>query len=144
MPVLKIKVHNGLDQLKQHARYMMDDMIRMSEPFALNRTGWIPAVDLYENASVIYLVADAAGIERESLSITMEGGLLRMAGRRHSPFDISGKYYHLMEIEYGSFERIVRIPHDVDMEGIEARYEDGLIVVIMPKKTNQPVRIDIT
>lgn len=144
MTVFKIKVHNGLDQLKQHARYMLDDMIRMSESYGMNRTGWVPDVDLYENTSVIYLVADAAGIDRESLGISLEGGLLRIAGRRHSPVDINGKYYHLMEIEYGAFERIIRIPHDIDVDGIEARYEDGLIVVSMPKKKKKPVRIDVT
>jgi len=143
MPVFKIKVNNGLDQFRRQARYMLDDMIRMSEPFAMNRTGWIPAVDLYENSSVIYLVADAAGIDRDSLSITIDGGLLRLAGRRRTPVDMEGKYYHIMEIEYGSFERIVRLPHDTDFDGIEARYEDGLLIVSMPKKKRPPVRIDI-
>ncbi len=144
MPVLKIKVHDGLDQLKQHARYMLDDMVRMSESLSFRGTGWIPAVDLYENASAVFLVADAAGIDRQSLSITLEGGLLRIAGKRYCPADIRGKYYHIMEIEYGSFERVVRVSHDIDMDGIEARYEDGLIVVIMPKKKSRPIRIDVT
>ncbi len=143
MPVLKIKVHNGLDELKQHARYMLDDMVRMSESLALQSTGWIPSVDLYENASAVFLVADAAGIDRESLSITLEGGLLRLSGRRHCPADIRGKYYHIMEIEYGVFERIIKVPHDIDPDSIEARYEDGLIVVVMPKKKSRPVRIDV-
>jgi len=101
-------------------------------------------VDLYENASAVFLVADAAGIDRQSLSITLEGGLLRIAGKRYCPADIRGKYYHIMEIEYGSFERVVRVSHDIDMDGIEARYEDGLIVVIMPKKKSRPIRIDVT
>lgn len=144
MPIFKIKVHNGIDQIRQHTRYMLDDMIRISESYGIKRTGWIPDIDLYENSSIIYLVADAAGIDRKSLSINLEGGLLRIAGRRHSPVDITGKYYHLMEIEYGTFERIIRVPHDIDIDAIEARYEDGLIVVLMPKKKEQPVRIDIT
>jgi len=144
MPVVKIKVHDGLEQLKQHARYMLDDMVRMSESLSLQTTGWIPSIDLYENAAAVFLVADAAGIDRPSLSITLEGGLLRLAGRRHCPADIRGKYYHIMEIEYGSFERVVRVPHDIDLQGIEARYEDGLIVVVMPKKKSSPVRIDVS
>ncbi len=144
MPVLKIKVHDGLDQLKQHARYMLDDMVRMSDSLSLKSTGWIPSIDLYENASAVFLVADAAGIDRESLSITLEGGLLRLAGRRHCPADIRGKYYHIMEIEYGSFERIIRVPHDIDPDRIDARYEDGLIVVVMPKRKRRPVRIDVS
>ncbi len=143
MPVFKIKVHNGLDQLRQHARYILEDMTRMSDSMTMKGTGWIPSIDLYENSNAIFLVADAAGIDRKSLNITLEGGLMRIAGRRHCPWDISGKYYHVMEIEYGAFERIIRIPHEVEQENIEARYEDGLILLIMPKKKNKPIKIDV-
>ncbi len=144
MPVFKIKVHNGLEQLKQHARFILDDMTRMSDALTLKGTGWIPSVDLYENTEAVFLVADAAGVDRKTLNITLEGGLLCLSGVRHCPCDISGKYYHILEIEYGAFERIIRIPHEVEADSIEARYEDGLLLIVMPKKKNMPVKIDVS
>ena len=144
MPVFKIKVHNGLEQLKQHARFILDDMTRMSDALTLKGTGWIPSVDLYENTEAVFLVADAAGVDRKTLNITLEGGLLCLSGVRHCPCDIRGKYYHILEIEYGAFERIIRIPHEVEADSIEARYEDGLLLIVMPKKKNMPVKIDVS
>ncbi len=144
MSILKIKVSSGLDQLRQQAKYMLDDMLRMSQPFGINSAGWAPSIDLYESSDTVYMVADAAGIERQSMEITIEGGLLRLAGQRRSPVNMEGKYYHLMEIEYGPFERLIRLPHNVDMNRIEAHYKDGLLVIIMPKKDSQPVTIQVS
>ena len=141
---MKIKIGSGLNQLRLQAKYMLDDMFRLPRPLGINSAAWAPSIDLYESPGTVYMVADAAGVERQSMEITIEGGLLRLAGRRCSPVNLKGKYYHLMEIEYGPFERLVRLPHNVDLDRIEAHYRDGLLVIIMPKKDSQPVTIQVS
>jgi HSP20 family molecular chaperone IbpA len=48
-----------------------------------------------------------------------------------------------MEIDYGPFEKLFRVPKDLDVESIKAEHKDGLLEVLLPKKAKEPVEIVI-
>jgi HSP20 family protein len=76
---------------------------------------------------------DVAGVDRKSLRITVDDNILAISGRRVEGADKENDYYHQIEIEYGDFRRIIDIPRPVDADRAEARYEDGLLYVVLPK-----------
>ncbi|NIA08768.1 MAG: Hsp20 family protein [Nitrospiraceae bacterium] len=145
MPLIKIKVERDLEQLQNRVRHLMDDVFHISRPMAFSEGGWVPAVDIYEAPNAIYVVVEAAGVDIESLHLSFEGQFLHLTGQRHSPVSLGKRRFYQMEIEYGPFERILRVPVAVDMEHIEAHYENGLLIVEMPRKeSKEAIKIEVS
>ena len=145
MPLIKIRVERDLEQLQDRVRRLVDDVFHISRPMAFSEGGWVPAVDIYEAPDAVYVVVEAAGVDTESLRLTFEGQFLHLIGQRHSPVTLGKRRFYQMEIEYGPFERILRIPVVVDLEEIEAHYENGLLIVEMPrKKQKEAIKIEVS
>jgi HSP20 family protein len=112
------------------------------------RRGFRPHVDSFrtEDPPAFTVLVEIAGVDPDAVNVTAREGALVISGeRRRQPCE--GRVYQQIEIEYGPFERVVRIPDDVDLSQAEARYERGLLVIAMPiaakAKTPQPVPIAI-
>jgi HSP20 family protein len=104
-------------------------------PLAVNmfRRTWVPSMDVYETAKEIVVRMDVAGVDRKSLRITVDDNALAISGRRVETTDKENDYYHQVEIEYGEFRRVLDVPRPVDADRATARYEDGLLYVVLPK-----------
>ncbi len=145
MSFIRIKVERDMEQLHDRVRRLVDDVFHISRPMAFSEGGWVPAIDIYEAPDAVYVVIEAAGLDTESLHLTFEGQFLHLIGQRHSPVSLGERRFYQMEIEYGPFERIVRIPVAIDMEQIEAYYENGLLIVEMPrKKREETIKIEVS
>ena len=101
---------------------------------------WRPSIDVFETEESILVIVDLAGVSRDEITIEQEEEVLRIAGRRRDPEDLHKadlKRCHQMEIDYGPFERRLRITGPVDYEKIEARYEKGFLKILLPKKKKE-------
>ena len=144
MPVIKIKVERDFDLLQDRVKRLVDDVFQVSLPVMLSREGWVPAIDIYEGPDAVYVVVDTAGVDKESLNLIFKGQFLYLAGLRRPPVSLGKGRFYQMEIEYGPFERIIRIPVTVDPEHMEAHYENGLIVIrMLCKKANDKIKVDV-
>ena len=74
------------------------------------------------------------GVVEEDIEIAFEDGLLVIRGERESPYDADRVHGHLTEWRYGYFERRLRLPDDVDLEGLSATYQAGVFTVVVPRK----------
>jgi len=77
---------------------------------------------------------EVAGVRKEDLKVTLEDECLRIRGRRDERFTGKKVAVSQMEVEYGVFERNISIRQAVDAEGIEATYNDGFLIVRIPKR----------
>jgi HSP20 family protein len=100
-------------------------------------SNWRPETDLYETADAYFVVLDVAGVDPDKLSVEMEGELLTMRGVRMEG-SRAGRRYHAMEIAAGPFERRVRIARPVEVSGITATYQRGILEVRLPKAEELP------
>ena len=130
----------------QIAREMSRFLDRMSKNYSNFYPGeaWHPNVNLYET-EVSYLVCvDLAGVDKDSVDLTVANGRLSLRGRRdvpRCPADIkdSGGVHatrakiHVMEIDHGPFQRDVDLPGDIVPSKINAAYRTGLLWVEIPK-----------
>jgi HSP20 family protein len=106
---------------------------------------WTPAVEAYETPDEVRLIAELPGINPEDVNLAVDNGVLMITGerRRISP-DGEEQTYHLNERLYGRFERRFTLPSSVDLENIQAKHNDGLLTVILPKvEAAKPRRIEI-
>ncbi len=135
MPIIKIKVSRGLEA--GDFQKIVDDFFSSSIPTIVLSQGWIPKVDMYETDRALFVVADLAGVDKESLLVTVDGQHLRISGQRHPPTRTGGRRFHQLEIEYGPFVRVLRLPEGVDIDNVEAQYEHGVLTVQMPRSSDK-------
>ena len=95
--------------------------------------------------------AFAPGIDPDALEITLDRGLLTIAGMRKSalpgPDHSQGgnqSAVHINERFEGEFRRVISLPENADPDAIEARYRDGVLQITVQRRASaQPRRIAI-
>ena len=101
---------------------------RSSEPLAFS-----PAVDIYRGPNGLVVRAALPGMIQEDIDIFVDAGVLTVRGERLPPPEARPEDYLMQEWSYGRFERTIRFPRDVDVDGIRASYSEGVLVIILPK-----------
>ncbi len=105
---------------------------------------WAPRLEAYAKDGDLVLRADLPGVSLEDVDITLDGNLLTISGERKGTTQ-EGVSYYLNELPYGAFRRSVAVPEGVDADSIKARFEHGVLEVVLPGATTQlePKRIPI-
>jgi HSP20 family protein len=106
---------------------------------------WTPAVDMYETEDAIVVLMDLAGVDAEATEVHTEAHSLTVRGmrsERHTPHQPNEeRSYHALEIPYGRFERTLRLPPGADTSAASASYRDGLLEVMLPKRSPRQVPV---
>jgi HSP20 family protein len=92
---------------------------------------WRPPTDVYESASGYVVRVELAGMRSADFSVRLEGRWLHISGARSDQAE--RRAYHQMEIHFGEFRSHVEIPGEVDSQRLEAVYEDGFLIITLPK-----------
>ena len=93
-----------------------------------------PPADVYETADAIHVTIELAGIEPDELeAVLYEDAVVVEGERRLKPAEADG-VYHVAEIRQGSFRLELPLPASVDLEQVEARYEQGLLRLMFCKQ----------
>lgn len=97
------------------------------------RHGFRPQLDCFrtEVPPSFTVVVDIAGVDPDEVNVTAAERTLRISGER-TRAACEGRVYQQMEIEYGAFERVIHLPEDVDLSQAEARYDRGLLMIVVP------------
>ncbi|MFH0811179.1 MAG: Hsp20/alpha crystallin family protein [Pseudomonadota bacterium] len=127
----RVRISFGdLHELHQKMCRMVDEVF--SKP-SLAPRGWRPAVDIFEEADGVVLLAELAGVDPEAIEVTLDGSIVRIAGSRKAAIAGAPVSYYQLEIDHGQFERIFRLPVAVDGRAASAVLSDGYLRVHLPK-----------
>lgn len=96
-------------------------------------------MDIYETEEHLVIVVELPGAASENLRISVEGGRLRINGKRDSLADSSHTKCHQIEIDSGFFQKQIYIPFEVDKDSATSHYKDGLLKIVLPK-VRQPLK----
>ncbi len=106
---------------------------------------WIPAMDLVEDGDQYVLRADLPGVLEDDVKVELDGDVLTISGERKSEHEERREGYHRIERASGSFSRALTLPEGVDPENIDARFENGVLEVRVPKpEQRKPRRVAIS
>ena len=97
---------------------------------------WRPDVDVYETATSLEVVIDLAGVAEDDVDVALFEDALVVEGDRRLPASSQAATYHAASIRQGPFRVELPLPVPVDAEGVEARYERGLLRVTLPKRAD--------
>ena len=92
-----------------------------------------PAVDLVERENEYVVTAELPGLDEKALEVKLSGDTLSIRGRKEEERKEERENYRLSERRFGSFQRSLRLPQDVDPEKIDAQFTKGVLKVTLPK-----------
>ncbi len=116
-------------------------------PLSIREAGGVPvfpALNIGRTQDAIYVYAFAPGIKPETFEVTIEDGLLTLAGER-GPWEAKeGQSVYANERFSGKFKRTVSLPEDIDPDQVEAKYSNGVLQVRIARKAHlMPRRISV-
>ena len=132
-----IKFKNGSPLLAGNRMPYFNDIFNDFFEDAVNselRKTSVPQVNISETEEGYQLEMAAPGLTKEDFKIKIENEVLTVSGERKAESNEKNDKYTRKEFSYNSFMRSFTLPELVDTEKIKARYENGIMIVELPKK----------
>ena len=104
---------------------------------------YVPAVDIFETAEAVNVLAEMPGVAREGVEIELENETLTIRGVM-APCGCEGETVLLREFAPGSYLRKFTVAETIDQEKIQATMADGVLTLVLPKVAPvKPRRIEV-
>lgn len=95
----------------------------------------IPAVNIKETPENFEVEMAAPGMSKPDFKVELDGNTLTISSEKKSAEEQNEEKYARREFSYQSFTRTFQLSRDVvDAENIQARYENGVLYLLIPKK----------
>ncbi len=141
MEYIKIRFGKNLEHVHSRLQKTIDEMFRQVNPMlVLSEQAWRPNIDMYETPHEIVIVGEMSGVDKKDLEVELDQKAVKITAVRREAPRIAGMKYHLAEIAYGRFERVLFLPRPIDPEGIRASYANGLLKITLAKQLAEQVR----
>jgi HSP20 family protein len=92
-----------------------------------------PKLDVSETDKEIILSVELPGMEPEDIQVSLDRNTLLISGKKQEEKEEQDKRFYRVECSYGSFQRSIPLPGEVDEDKIDASYKRGVLKVKMPK-----------
>ena len=89
--------------------------------------------DVSEDENALQITMELPGVNPDNVRLSLENNVLTIRGEKRQELDESSERIHRSERVYGIFERTFVLPNTVDPDRIDARFENGVLVVRIPK-----------
>jgi HSP20 family protein len=99
-----------------------------------------PAADLVEEKGAYRLSVELPGLKQDDIDVEYRDGVLTISGEKKEESESKENGCILSERRYGSFRRQLSLPTDVDPEGINADFKDGVLTLEMKKDENAAIK----
>ncbi|RDH81357.1 MAG: heat-shock protein Hsp20 [endosymbiont of Galathealinum brachiosum] len=125
---------NLFDQLQHELNRTHSHSHKLAANGDIVTSDWTPAVDIKEEDNQFLLIADIPGVDPENIDIHMENGILTIKGERNSELKTEHDGFKRIERKHGVFYRRFTMPEGVNPEGIDAKSNNGVLTVSIPKQ----------
>ena len=104
-----------------------------------------PAVNIHETENGYELELNAPGRNKEDFKVSIENGLLTVSFDKKEENKVEGQKTLRREFSYQSFNRSFNLDENIDSENIQAKYENGILSLTLPKKEQaKPAKKEIS
>lgn len=111
----------------------MDKMVSEFLPSSRSTSGFVPAVDVYEDKNSVIIETQLTGIDPEKVDVSIDNDILSIKGEGEKKTEIEEKNYYRKEIRRGSFYRSIPLPARVLGDKASAVAEGGILKISIPK-----------
>jgi HSP20 family protein len=105
-----------------------------------------PSVDVVESDEAVEVVAELPGVDVDDLDIQATGSTLVIKGEKKAEYDREEQNLQIVERAFGSFTRTIPLAFQIDRDGVDAAFENGVLTVTIAKPADvvtksHPIRI---
>lgn len=103
-----------------------------------------PKADIVEDKDKYTVHLDAPGLKKDDVKLAVNNKSLTISGERKDEKKVEDKQSVYREINYGRFERTFTLPEGIESDKIEAKLDNGVLEIVIPKSEKQkPKEIEI-
>ncbi len=126
----------GLERPRHPVQQLREEMDRLLSGFfgdglSVGVRSQLP-VNVWENDEALFVELEVPGLKSEDLELSVVGNELSIKVNRQ-PVEEQQMTYHRRERPVGAFTRVLRLPAEVDAEGVRADLQSGVLTVQLPK-----------
>lgn len=104
----------------------------------------VPALDVLDHEGHIEVRMDLPGVSPDDVNIEVKDGILTISAQVRTDETLDSGNYTYRERYTGSYQRSLRVPKTIDVQNAEAKFENGVLSLKMPKTPEaQPMRIPV-
>ena len=96
-----------------------------------------PRLDISETDSDYHIDVEMPGIDQKEIDIKLDNNILTIRGKKEEKSDSKERNYYVKERYYGSFQRSITLPTNMNAEDIDARFLNGVLHLKIPKKQQE-------
>jgi HSP20 family protein len=103
-------------------------------------------VDVYQTANEIVVESAIAGVDPQNIDVNVTSDSISIRGSRKREKNVKDEDYLYQECYWGKFGRSIILPQEVDPEGAEVKFKNGILTVTLPKankKKTHKLRIQV-
>jgi len=116
------------------------DNDRFFDSDLMKRVQAVPAVNVIEKDKEFEIELAAPGLTKKDFNITVESGILTIACEKEFEKEDKEKNFTRKEYSYTNFTRSFTLPENVKMDKVDAKYENGILKMILPKEVEVKVK----
>ena len=131
------------EDAKQPLQRLQSDMNRIFDrffedfrmlPFQNRDLASFPRIDIKETKKEVLVSAELPGMDVKDIDISITNPILTLRGEKEQESKHEEEDYYHMERSYGSFNRSIPLPSEVESDNVKAEFKNGLLKVSMTKK----------
>jgi HSP20 family protein len=109
-----------------------------------SQTTFIPEVESYtKDGNLCYRIA-IPGVDPQKVDLSIVGNEVTVKGERTAPMEVDDENWHFRELRYGQFERTFTLPEAVEIEKVNATFNNGILEISAPiSKAHLPRKVEI-
>ncbi len=160
MPQVKFDVPfnipvEGIENVLRHVNDFMGEfdknIRREAAPFfeakvskPAEKSDFSPRVDIAEDENNYYVFAELAGTAKEEIKVSVsEERMLTIKGTKKIHDSVEGRKFIRTESRRGEFSRAIQLQDDIKLDAIEAKFENGILELVLPKAELKEVHVEI-
>jgi HSP20 family protein len=121
-----------LHQLREEMDRLWTGFLDAADGLGTRLSGRQPPVDVWQRDNALIVELEVPGVKNDQVNVSVTGDELSIQVERPEP-DEDGVTFHRRERPVGTFNRVLRLPVDVDAERVEATIHDGVLTITLPK-----------
>lgn len=127
--------------LQRSMNRLFEDVLRSSATPAVGESGDVyslmPQMNISETDKEFRVTAELPGVAEKDVDVTLDDDVLTIRGEKRLEKKEDKENYHVVERSYGQFQRSILVPHSVKGDQVQARVENGVLTIILPKNQTQ-------
>ena len=148
MAVIRWEPVAELGTIQNEMNRLFNNLFDQPNPTGRNGTAgrrWIPAMDLVETGDQYVLRADLPGLSDEDVNVQLEDNVLTISGERKAEHETRQEGYYRLERAFGAFSRSLTLPDGFDPDGVQARFDRGVLEIRIAKpEQKKPRQVQIS